>query len=223
MKLAAVLLTTLLTVATGAAQTSTAVSRDQVLARMAANAKSFKSLDAAIERRERDSLAEIDSVDSGRIYIQTTRSSPRIKLELTEPEKSAKFALIENGRFQMYEKAPNTIIDRKVKNEDQLQLLLMGFGVAPDKIETSYTIGAPVPETVGSEPVTMIELQARDAGSQIPKIRLWLSHKDWTPVRTELTQRNRNTLTVSYKEKKLNTPVPDAAFSLKVPRDAKKL
>ena len=223
MRIALVLLmAVLVAVSPISAQNNAGVTREQVLAKLDDNARKFRSLDAAIGRRQWDSLGESETLDSGKLYIQTTRNSPRIKLEITEPANKATYALLENGKFQLYESRPNTLLEGQISSDEHLQMLLIGFGVTSDKIQKSYDVGNPVNETVNGEALVSLELQSKQKGSGVPKIRLWLSQKDWTPVRTELTERNKNTWTFSYKEKKLNATIADSVFKLNVPRDAKR-
>jgi outer membrane lipoprotein-sorting protein len=223
MRISAILMMTFLVIGDTSAQTSATMSREQILAKMDDNAKKFKSLDASIQRREWDSLTEVESFDSGKIYIQTTKASPRIKLEFTEPKNSAKFVLIDNGKYQLYERHTNTLREAKAKDEEQLQMLLIGFGVTSDKIQKSFNALAPVQETLNGETVSVLELQSKDTRSKVGKVRLWLSQKDWTPDKTELTLAgSRDTWTFTYSDKKLNIPLSSSVFKLDLPPNVKR-
>jgi outer membrane lipoprotein-sorting protein len=222
-RLAVILGITLLAAAKSGAQTSAAPTKEQVLAKMDANAKAFKTLDATIERREWDFLTKkVITTDSGKLYVQMTKSSPRLKLDITEPKKNATAAMIDDGKYELYESATKSLTKGTVKDTNTLQLMVIGFGVTSDTIQKKYAVERVAQEALDNETATVIDFKSRDAEAQIPIIRLWLSPKDWLPLKMELTKKDKDTWTFTYKEKKLNSNLSSSTFKLNYPSDAKR-
>jgi outer membrane lipoprotein-sorting protein len=103
-----------------------------------------------------------------------------------------------------------------------LELLLIGFGVTSEKIQKSFNVETPTLETFNGETVVMVDLRSKEPQPRVTAIRLWLSRKDWSPLKIELTMPDKDTWTITYKAKKLNSNLSGSTFKLNVPRDAKR-
>jgi outer membrane lipoprotein-sorting protein len=190
---------------------------EQVLAEMDKNSKKFTSLQALIEQQKFNELTKKTEISQGKIYIESKGSAPRFKLEVTEPKKTAKTLLIDKGRAQIYEHQPNTLTEHKVGNQSSLDLFLMGFGTSSDKIKKTYNVTSAGQETLEGKPVSLLVLTAIQSTADFPKIRLWISQKDWNAVQVELTEKTRDTQLVKYKDVKLNKAIPGSVFKLNLP------
>jgi outer membrane lipoprotein-sorting protein len=219
MRIAVAVVSILLLLPNVFAQTYTS---DQVLAKMDEKAKSFKSLEASVEVKSKQELTGSEDTDSGKVFLQATGKSARVKMELTEPKARRRFALVDKGLAQMYVPSQKNLQEGKVKDDNQSLLLLLGFGVTSDRIKAAYNVGAAKQESFNKAPVTMLELTPKQLkGATYKSIVLWISHTDWTPVKIQLYD---GTLTTSftYKEKKLNKSLSDSIFKLDIPKDVKR-
>jgi outer membrane lipoprotein-sorting protein len=195
----------------------------QVLAKLDEKAKVFSSLEASVAHTQ--TVARLKHPTSkGKIYIKVAKGVPRYFWDVTEPKQERLRALIDKGQATLY--FPNTNSYQRQKadaNSEELQLLLIGFGVPSGTLKKNYIAEVKGREAVGDVNAVVLELTSISAlTARFSKITLWLDPMAWTPVRTRVTEASKDYTDFNYSEIRLNKGVSDSKFSLKIPSNATK-
>jgi outer membrane lipoprotein-sorting protein len=195
---------------------------DQILAKLDEKAKTFQTFEASIVMVQ--VLSDLKQPpESGKVYMKAAgKSSPMVLMDITTPTKSAKTALIRDGKASLYNRPQNSYQEyRADANSNTFQLLLTGLGVSAETMKKYYTPQAKTSETIDGVATEVLDLTFLQPG-QFKKLTLWLDAKAWTPVQIRITARSNDTTDYKYSNVRLNKGVSDSVFKLNIPKDAVK-
>lgn len=193
---------------------------EQVLDTMERAGRSFRGLEANIERTKVTVIVNDKAVDSGKVYFSRSGTKSRIKLDITRPE--SQNLLIDNGQALLY--FPRIKQVQKYflgKNQDKAEFLLIGFGQANAQLKQYYNVILIGEEVLDGARVSVLELKpkSRQVAAMFATIRLWVDQQRWIPVQSKLTEASGDYLILKFTNIKLNMKIPDSVFKLKLPKD----
>ena len=194
----------------------------QVLAKLDEKAKVFSSLEAPVAHTQVVEGAK-HPTKQGKIFIKMVKGVPRFFWDVTDPKERMRI-LIDKGEVKVYSPTSNSYTSKKVDpNSEMLQLLLIGFGVPSATLTKNYNAAVKASETVNGVQAVVLELTSiSPLTARFPKITLWLDPKTWTPMRTRVTEKSKDTTDFDYSNIRLNKDVKDSVFNLKIPGNATK-
>ena len=105
------------------------------------------------------------------------------------------------------------------------EILLLGFGVSGSELRKNYDVKLAGSETLNGERTSRLELipKSEEVRKLATKIELWIPEGKSNPVQEKLTQPSKNYKLVVFSNVKLNVPLPESDYSLKLPPGVKKL
>jgi outer membrane lipoprotein-sorting protein len=213
----ALLLALLIATPSAHAQTYTL---DQVLLKMEQVGKTFRSMEASIERTKVTVLVNDKAMDSGKVYFARKNNAPRIKLEFTKPAPST--MLIDNGKYMAYFPNVKQVHEHILgKDQDKAEFLLIGFGQSNANLKQTYDVSFIGEETIDGKKTSVIELKPKAAqfSALFSTIRLWLDQTRWIPIQTLVTEASKDYQLIKFTNIKMNAGISDSVFTLKLPKD----
>jgi outer membrane lipoprotein-sorting protein len=198
---------------------------EDLLARMDRAAQEFRSLSAKMKRMQYTAVIDEKSETEGAMRIRRAKAGTVGIVEFPAPDERTVF--IAGKTAQIYYPKANTVeiydTSKYVSNIDQF--LLLGFGTTSAELNKAYTIRAAGTEMIGSVAATKLELTPKSAELKklIAKIELWIPEGQSNPVQEKLTEPSKNYELINYLDIKVNPPLPDSAFELKLPSGVKKV
>jgi outer membrane lipoprotein-sorting protein len=215
----------LLVAALAAAAMARAESLAEVLARMDAAAREFRSFSAEVKWTDFTWVLNESSERTGAVRAHRSRAGVFGLLEFRGPDPSVKRF---GGRtFETYYPRSNTleVIDVGKRAGAVEQFLLLGFAVTSAEIRKSWDIKWGGAETIGSVRCSRLELFPKGAETKnlIQKIELWIPEGQGNPIQEKVTKPSRDYTFVAYSGLAVNAPMPAAAFELKTPPDVRKI
>jgi outer membrane lipoprotein-sorting protein len=105
------------------------------------------------------------------------------------------------------------------------QILLLGFGTSSAELKKSYDFKDGGAQKIGAVNTTRLELTPKSGELQklITKIELWIPEGQSNPIRAKFSEPSKNYELVDYSDIKVNPPLPESAFVLKLPDKVKKI
>jgi outer membrane lipoprotein-sorting protein len=195
----------------------------QVLAKLDEKAKAFSTFEASLQKE--DVVYGSKTVSKGKILMKANKNGPSMLLDITDPKREATRASIKDGNYTIYFPPSNGYRRGSVdpKNE-QLQQLLVGFGVPAATLSKVYTPKISGRETIDGVQTVVLELASSAAlAGRFEKVTLWLNPQTWVPVQSMLTEaKTKDMHTFKYSQAKLNKGISDSVFNLKIPSNATK-
>jgi outer membrane lipoprotein-sorting protein len=192
---------------------------DQVFAKMDQVAKTFKSVEADLERTHVTKLVNDKDVASGKFYYSRRGQEPRVKMELTKPV--AEYLLIDKGKLQLYRPKQKQVQEGSLgANKDKVEMFMaLGFGPSSQELTKNYDVTLGGEELVDGKKATVLDLKPKNAKMGVKSFRLWMDQDKWVSVQLQATEPSGDYFVLKYSNLKLNTNIPDSAFDLKLPRD----
>jgi outer membrane lipoprotein-sorting protein len=193
---------------------------DQALAKMDEVGKSFRSMQASIERTKVTVLVNDKVVDSGKVYFERRGQESRIRLRIERPEPQE--MLIDNGKILIYypkiKQAQEHVLG---KDQNKAEFLLIGFGQSNQDIKKLYDITQQDDEVINGQKTTVLDLKPKSTqfSALFTTIRLWMDQQRWIPLQTRTTEASGDYMIVKFTDIKMNANIPDSIFSLKLPKD----
>jgi len=195
---------------------------DQVLAKMDEVGKSFKSMQANMERTKVTVIVNDKAQDSGTVYFTRRGQDPRIKLDITKPEEQ--HMLIDMGKALLYFPKLKQVQEYTLgKNQDKAEFLLIGFGQSNENIKKFYDASVVGEDVIDGQKTTIPELKPKSVQvkAMFSKIRLWIDQQRWIPVQSMLTEGSGDYMVIKFKNIKMNAKIGDSVFDLKMPKDVR--
>ena len=201
-----------------------AESLNDILARMDQSARTFRTFSAKLKRTEYTKILHSSDVTDGTQRVMKLRSQPVTILEFFgQNPQTIRLAgrtaevyypnakLVEVWDAGKYAKAAN-------------QMLLLGFGTSGAELRKDYELKLGGSETIGTTSTTRIELVPKDNDlkKQAEKIELWIPEGESIPIQVKVTLSSGNYNQAVYSDEKMNPPLPESDFDLKLPADVKR-
>jgi len=200
-------------------------SLDAVLARMDKAAKEFKSATADLKQVEYTAVIKESTEENGVLRIKRNNRNVTAITEYTKPEPHA--VLFKDKEAQVYSpKAKmDQIYDLAKFNSTVDQFVLLAVGTSGDELRRNYDVKLGGAENVGSTATSRLELipNSKEVKRLFSKFELWIPDSQGNAVREKLTAPSGDYYMLEYSNVKLNVPLPDSVFDLKLPKDVKKV
>jgi outer membrane lipoprotein-sorting protein len=196
---------------------------DQALAKMAEVNKTFRSMEAAVERTNFYPLVSNSNTEFGKVsYKRSNSGQPMIRFDFTKPAEHT--ALIAGGKAELYNPKLKQVQEVDLgKNADKAEYLLVGFGQSNEQLKQTYNVTLIGEETVGGQKTSVLELKPKSekVAAMFSVIRLWIDQKLWLPVQTKATEASStgDYQIVKFTNLKLNPDIKDSVFKLNLPKD----
>ncbi len=190
----------------------TALSLDNIMKQMDAQAADFRSLTADMERTKVTIVVNDKSTESGRISV---RRDDKMLIEVTQPD--ARTILRNGDIFYIYNPKIHRVEEYNIGKKKSLvdQFLLLGFGTSGSSLKESYTIAVQGEETFDGHKVIRLELLPKtdDVRKQLSKIQLWLDESTWLPLQQQFFETGSGDyFIIHYRNIVRNARIPDGEF-----------
>jgi outer membrane lipoprotein-sorting protein len=196
-----------------------------ILARMDLAAKDFKSVSAKTKHVDFTAVLNESSESSGEMKMKRGKAGITGLVDFTQPDRRTLYI---NGRTaERYFPNAKTVevYDTSKFSQSMDQFLLLGFGTSGTELEKAYTVKLGGVETLNTIATTRSEVtpKSRELLKVVCRSDLCIAEGQSTPVQEKLFEPSRNYLLITYSDVKVNPPLPDSAFELKLPAGVKKI
>lgn len=203
-----------------------AASLDDVLARMDAAAKQFKSYSATAKVTKYTKKLDDTDVSNGAFRLRRIKNGVGGIMDLTAGSDRQVFHF--NGpEFEIYLPKAGEKQVYKIGHYTGMvnRMLLVGFSVTRDDLRRDYGIALGSVEKLGAIPATRIVLtpKSREALKNIAAIDLWIPDGAGYAIKQKITHPNGNYELTEYSNLQLNPPRPDSEYELNTPPGTKRV
>lgn len=188
------------------------LTQDAVLKQLDAQAASFQSLTADLERTKVTVVVNDKSTQSGQISV---RRDGKMRIELTQPD--AQTILRDGDNFYIYNPKIHRVEEYNLGNRKSVvdQFLLLGFGTSGSSLKDSYSVTLQGEETVEGHKTARLELLPKtdEVRKQLSKILLWFDESTWLPVQQQFFETGSGDyFIIHYRNIQRNVRIPDNEF-----------
>jgi outer membrane lipoprotein-sorting protein len=185
---------------------------ENVLKQLDAQAASFRSLTADLERTKVTVVVNDKSTETGQISV---RSDDKMRIEVTQPD--ARTILRDGDNFYIYNPKIHRVEEYNLGKKKSVvdQFLLLGFGTSGSSLKESYAITLQGEETLDNHKVLRLELlpNTDEVRKQLSKIQLWLDETTWLPVQQQFFETGSGDyFIIRYRNVNRNVRIPDNEF-----------
>jgi len=197
------------------------------LAKLDANALTFRSASAQIRYTTHNAVVDIDTTQNGTILLK--RSAPREMRALIDfTGTDAHTVALAGTTAQIYYPKIKTVQEYEVGKKRDLfdQVFLVGFGGSGKELSAAYEITMVAPEEqVNGEPTVHLQLvpKQQQVLSFLRKVDLWLSTNTGYPVQQRGIQPSGDSTLLTYSGLKVNPNISGTALKLKLPKGVQKV
>ena len=195
-----------------------------VLARMDREAATFHQITGKLKKTEFTAVVDDISTESGSMWLRRSGNKVTMRVEIDVPQ--PKSVGVEGNSASIYYPRMNTVQIYDLGKAGALvdQFLAIGFGSSGKDLQKNYTVTMGGEEMVNGEKATRLKLVPKSAKvlEQIQTVELWIPLKAGHPVQQKVIEPGGNYYLFSYSDLKLSPELPESAFRLKLPSDAKK-
>lgn len=197
---------------------------EAVLHRMDVGAKKFKSVSAKVKRLNYTAVLQESTTQTGDLrllrhgkngVVGVLHFNPPDEISVGFSGKMVKKYIPNNNEVQVFD------IGKSAAQIDQF--ILLTFGAAGRELQSTYDVTFAGTETVDSTPCAHLVLlpKSPEARKYATRIDLWIPEDRGYAIQEKVTQPSGNYDLNTYSDVKINPPLPDSAFELKVPSGAK--
>ena len=196
---------------------------ENVLKQLDAQAASFRSLTADLERTKVTVVVNDKSTESGQILV---RSDDKMRIEVTQPD--ARTILRDGDNFYIYNPKIHRVEEYNLGKKKSVvdQFLLLGFGTSGSSLKDSYAITLQGEETLDNRKVLLLELLPKtdEVRKQLSKIQLWLDESTWLPVQQQFFETGSGDyFIIRYRNMNRNVRISDNEFKPHWPHGTTKM
>jgi outer membrane lipoprotein-sorting protein len=205
-----------------AAQNHVPWTLESVLHQLDAEARSFRSLSADVERTKVTVVVNDRSTESGQILVQ----GDKMRIELTSP--SPRTILRNDETLWVYTPGLKRVEEYDLSQHRAVvdQFLRLGFGTPGKELEKGYVITLQGEPTLDNKKVVQLELtpKSEEVRNQISKIQLWIDESSWLPVQQEFFETgSQDYFVIRYANIVRNPKIHDSRFKPHWPHGTQKL
>jgi len=195
---------------------------DQVFGKMDEVAKTFRGVQADVERTHVTILVNDKDVSSGKFYYARQGKNPRVKLEFAKP--AVQFLLIDKGKLQLYTPNLKQVQEGSLgEHQDKVEMIMaLGFGQSSQDLKKNFTVSAGGEETIDGKKTSILDLKPINS-PMFKSVRLWLDQEKWVAVQINTTEASGDYMLVKFSSIKVNPTISESVFSLKLPKDVRVL
>ena len=195
---------------------------DAVLHNLDVEAKSFHSLTADIERTKFTVVVNVNSTETGVIWVR----GDKMRLDLKTPD--PRTILRAGDNLYIYNPGLKRVEEYNLGKHRELvdQFLLLGFGSSGHELRKGFLVtllGEPV---LDHQKTALLELtpKSTQVRNQVSKIHLWLDEASWEPVQQKFFETGTNDyFIVRYSHITRNASIPESRFKPRWPKGTQKL
>jgi outer membrane lipoprotein-sorting protein len=195
---------------------------DPVLAKMDEVAKTFREVQADIERTHVTVLVNDKDVSSGKFYYARRGNEPRVRLDLMKP--AVQQLLIDKGKLQLYTPNLKQVQEASLgEHQDVVEMIMaLGFGQSSQDLKKNFIVSLAGVEEVDGKKTTALDLKPKNS-SLFKSVEMWMDQQKWVAVQIKTIEGSGDYMIVKFSDIKINPGIPDSVFSLKLPKDVKVL
>jgi outer membrane lipoprotein-sorting protein len=206
-----------------AAQAKSGWLLEDVIKQLDANAKSFQSLTASVERTKVTVVVNDRSIESGEIFV---RRDAKMLLEMTKPD--PRTILRDGDNLYLYQPKIKRVEQYDLGKHRALvdQFLLLGFGTSGNDLKKAYVITVQGEQPIDHRRALWLELtpMSDEVRRQISKIHLWIDLATWLPVQQRFFETGSGDyFEIHYTNIIRNPRIPDSRFKSHWPKDVTKV
>ena len=198
-----------------------AQSLNDTFARMDKTAPQLKSISAGISRDVHTAIINDDEIDSGTIKMKREKSHATLMV-IDFTGNAAKTVSLDGSRVTIYNPKIKSAqeVDIGAKKQVVEQFLLLGFGATSTELKQSYDVNWAGVETIDGQQTGHLKLipKVGDVSRQMSGAELWISANSGLPVQQKILFTSGDYWVVKYSDIKMNPPLGDDAFKLKLPK-----
>jgi len=192
----------------------------QVLTQMDHASSTLKAISADIKQTKVTVIVNDISEKSGKLFFKNHSNKRTLKLEYKHPLKRT--LLFEKGRIRILEptiKRYQEFDTKNVGNSSAFQLFW--FGESTKEIQKNYYVTLIREEVIKEKLTSLLELLPKSEKIKLmfSKIKLWIDHQNWIPIKIKLIEASQDHLTTSLTNIKINPKLSEKIFRMKVPPD----
>ncbi len=196
---------------------------DNVLKQMDAQAATFQSLTADLERTKVTVVVNDKSTESGMILV---RRDDKMRIDVTQPD--PRTILRDGDKFYIYNPKIHRVEEYNLGKKKSIvdQFVLLGFGTSGTSLRESYAITLQGEETLDNRKVLRLELlpKSDDVRKELSKIDLWLDESTWLPVQQQFFETGSGDyFIIRYRNIDRNVHIPDSEFKPHWPHGTTKI
>ena len=205
-----------------AVQNHAAWTLETVLHQLDAEAKSFHSLSADVERTKVTVVVNDHSTESGQIRVH----GDKMRLELSKP---ASRTILRNAEhLYVYTPGLKRVEEYDLGKNRALvdQFLLLGFGTPGHELEKGYLVTLLGEQSLDNQKVVLLELtpKSEKVRAEIAKIHLWLGESSWLPVQQKFFETgSEDYFMIRYTNIIRNPKIHESEFKPHWPRGTTKI
>jgi outer membrane lipoprotein-sorting protein len=198
---------------------------EDILKRMDAASKTFQSFTAKLKQVEYTDVLHETSESSGEIRVKRSKNGMTAVVIFTAPESKMMHFAGRNAEIY-YPKAKTLEIYDVGKYQGAMdRWIALGFGTSGAELRKDYDIKLGAPQKLNGVDTTVLELTPRSAEVQklATRIDMWITEGKYYPAQVKALQPSKNYLLLIYSDVKINPPLTNADFELKLPPDVRKI
>lgn len=190
---------------------------------MDAQAATFQSLTADLERTKVTVVVNDKSTESGMILV---RRDDKMRIDVTQPD--PRTILRDGDKFYIYNPKIHRVEEYNLGKKKSIvdQFVLLGFGTSGTSLRESYAITLQGEETLDNRKVLRLELlpKSDDVRKELSKIDLWLDESTWLPVQQQFFETGSGDyFIIRYRNIDRNVHIPDSEFKPHWPHGTTKI
>lgn len=202
-------------------------SLDAVLNRMDQAARQFRALTSDVHRTDYSDLFSETNVEDGTFKMLKKARSGVVRLLAEFTGRDPRKIFIADNKIEVYHPKANSVDEydtRKFTKSADL-LILVGFGTTRADLEKKYVISLGPTETVAGVRATRIDLKPKSAEEKnfFNVIQLWIPEDKGNPIQEKVLsgKENKDYNLLQFSNLKINPPLPESGFELKLPPGVK--
>ncbi|MDW8412336.1 MAG: outer-membrane lipoprotein carrier protein LolA [Acidobacteriota bacterium] len=178
---------------------------DEVLKKMEASGKTLKNLTAELWQQKTNTQIGIqEPAEVGKLYYVPAKNGKfKLRIDITTPPKTI---VVDGDHVKFYQPEIRQLLLTSLKRASQNQSvasLAITFG-SVDVIRSNYEVRYLRDEVVDGEGTAVLLLVPKTKGPY-KQIELWISQKQWLPVRQRFVELNDDVIVIKLSNIKLNT------------------
>ena len=201
-------------------------SLEDVLGRMDAAAKEFKSYSTDVKRLDYTKIIDEKDETSGTMRLRRDKNGVSGVMKFTSGQDSYTLG-ISGGTVKKYLPKANEVQIYNVRKSAVTldQFLLLGFDTTREELLRDYDVTLVGLDKVGSVDTTRILLKPKSAETLklVKTIELWFPNGKGYPIQQKGTEPSGNYKLATFSNQQVNPPLPPSAFEFAVPAGAKQI
>jgi outer membrane lipoprotein-sorting protein len=195
---------------------------DRILQKMEESGSRMKCFQAELTQKKYIAvLQEYDPEENGMFfYAKGGDGSALIRKEIKTPTPTV--VVINKGDGMVY--YPKIKQAQKIslgQHKDKAEFMAVGVGQSSKKLRDTFHIRFIQHEVLEGTPTSVLELKPKSdkAAAFLSIITLWMDEQNWLPIQSKLQEPNDDYQMTRFRNVKINIPIPDSTFSMKLPSD----